>query len=198
MFLIPAFEIGLWNAWILMLYVISYNVLPYILSSSRIIDEDIVKKASHPDIELTNSQKKLSVIINFIFFIPIVYSIFLPLKLGTVWFYVGLLIYLLGVVIGTTAAFDFFTTPVDKPVIKGAYRISRNPMYFSMFLIFIGTGIACVSWLFLLLTMVFLILSNILVNFEESLCIQKYGSAYKEYMKITKRWIGIPKSGEKR
>ena len=198
MLLIPAFEIGLWNAWILMLYVISYNVLPCILSSRRIIDEDIFKKASHPDIELTNSQKKLSVIINFIFFIPIIYSIFLPLKLGTVWFYVGLLIYLLGVVIGTAAAFDFFTTPVDKPVTKGAYRISRNPMYLSMFLIFIGTGIACVSWLFLLLTMVFLILSHILVNSEESFCIQKYGSAYKEYMNITKRWIGIPKSGEKR
>lgn len=198
MLLIPAFEIGLWNAWILMLYVISYNMLPYVLSSRRIIDEDIIKKASHPDIGLTKSQKKLLVILNVTFFIPIIYSIFLPLKLGTVWFYVGSTIYSLGVVIGTIAAFNFFTTPVDRPVTKGVYRISRNPIYLSMFLIFIGTGIACVSWIFLLLAIVFLILSHILVNSEESFCLQKYGNSYREYMNTTQRWIGILKSGEKR
>ncbi len=181
-----------------MLYVIAYNVLPYVLSSRRIIDEDVIKKASHPSIELTKSQKKLLVIIDCIFFIPIIYSIFLPLKLGTVWFYVGLFIYLLGVVIGTMAVYNFFTTPLDKPVIKGVYRLSRNPIYLSMFLIFVGTGIACVSWVFLLLAMVFIILLHILVNSEESFCLQKYGDTYREYMNTTYRWMGIPKSGEKR
>ncbi len=197
MSLIPAFEIGLLNAWILMLYVILYNLLPYVASSRQLISKDVFEKGSGADMPLDESKKKLSIAINFVFFIPIIYSIFLPLKLGTVWLYVGLIIYLLGVVIGTIAAFNFFATPVDKPVLNGVYRISRNPMYFSMFLIFIGTGVASVSWIFLLLAIAFLILSNILVNTEESFCLQKYGKAYREYMGITKRWIGLPKSGEK-
>ena len=194
----PVFEIGLLNAWILMLYVISYNVLPYVLSSIQLIDKDVFKKGSGADMPLDESKKKLSIAITVVFFIPIIYSIFLPLKLGTVWFYIGLFIYLLGVVIGTIAAFNFFTTPLDKLVIKGVYRISRNPMYLSMFLIFVGTGIACSSWIFLLLAMVFVILSHILVNSEESFCLRKYGNAYKKYMNTTSRWIGMPKSGEKR
>ena len=198
MSLLPDFELGIWNAWIFMLYVISYNVLPYVLSLTRLIDKDAFKKGSGADMPRNKSNKKLSISINFVFFVPIIYTIFLPLKLDTVWFNVGLLIYLLGVIIGTIAIFNFFTTSVDKLVTKGAYRISRNPMYLSMFLIFIGTGIACVSWVFLLFTIVFIILSYILVVSEESFCLQKYENAYREYINRTPRWIGIPKSEKKR
>ena len=144
MSLIPDFKLGLWNAWIFMLYVISYNVLPYVLSS-RLIDKDVLKKATAADMQLNKTEKKVSNIISFLFFALIVYSIFLPLKLGTDWFYAGFLIYLLGAIIETLAMLDFFTTPVDKPVTKGVYSISRNPMYLGMFLIFIGIGIACAS-----------------------------------------------------
>jgi len=193
MSLIPDFELGLWNAWIFMLYVISYNVLPYVLSS-RLIDKDILKKATGADMPLNKTEKKISNIISFLFFALIVYSIFMPLKLGTVWFYVGFLIYLLGVIIETIAMLNFVTTPVDKPVIKGVYRISRNPMYLGMFLIFIGIGIACASWVFLLLTMVLIILIHISVVSEERWCLEKYGNAYREYMNSIPRWIGIPKS----
>ncbi|MCJ7760764.1 isoprenylcysteine carboxylmethyltransferase family protein, partial [Candidatus Bathyarchaeota archaeon] len=107
--------------------------------------------------------------------------------------FTGFLIYLLGAIIMTIAMLDFFTTAVDKPVTKGVYRFSRNPAYFSMFLIFGGTGIACVSWVFLLLTAVFIILLHIGVVSEERSCLQKYGNAYREFMNKVPRWIGIPK-----
>jgi len=193
MSLIPDFELGLWNAWIFMLYVISYNVLPYVLSP-RLIDKDILKKATGADMPLNKTEKKISNIISSLFFALIVYSIFMPLKLGTVWFYAGFLIYLLGAIIETIAMLDFFTTPVDKPVTKGVYRISRNPIYLGMFLIFIGTGIACASWVFLLLTMVLIMLIHISVVSEERWCLEKYGDEYREYMNRTPRWIGTPKS----
>jgi len=194
MSLVPAFEIGLWNAWILMLYVIFYNTVPYILSAARPLYREILKKTSGPDIPLNKTKKIFGEIMFLVFVIPIVYSFFLPLKLSTVWFYVGLFIYLLGVVIGTMAMYDFFTTAVDKLVTKGAYRISRNPMYLGMFLIYIGTGIACISWLFLLLTTVFVILSHIVVITEERFCLKMYGKEYREYLNRTPRWIGIPKT----
>jgi protein-S-isoprenylcysteine O-methyltransferase Ste14 len=195
MFLIPQFELGLWNAWIFMIYVIFSNLLPYLLSG-RLIDKEVIKKAAAAGMSFNETQKKVSNIYSFLFFALIAYSFFLPLKLGTVWFYTGFLIYLLGVIIETIAMINFFTTTVDKPVNKGVYRFSRNPMYFGIFLIFVGTGIACVSWVFLLLTAVSLILSHIVVVAEERFCIQKYGDPYREYLNRIPRWIGIPKSSK--
>jgi len=192
MFLIPEFELGVWNAWIFMIYVIFSNFLPYVLSW-KLIDKRVLKKLG-ADLPLSDNEKNLLNIYSFLFFAIIAYSIFLPLKLGTVWFYAGFLIYLLGVIIETIAMLDFFTTAVDKPVTKGVYRFSRNPMYFGIFLIFVGTGIACVSCVFLLLTAVFMILSHIVVVSEERFCLQKYGNAYREYLNRIPRWIGRPKS----
>jgi protein-S-isoprenylcysteine O-methyltransferase Ste14 len=196
MSLVPDFELGLWNAWIFMLYVIFSNVLPYVLSG-KLIDKDLLKKATAADMQLNKTEKKVSNIISFLFFALIAYSFFLPFKLGTIWLYVGFLTYLLGAIIETIAMLDFFTTAVDKPVTKGVYRISRNPMYLGMFLIFIGIGIACVSWLFLLLTTALIILIHISVISEERLCLEKYGDAYGEYMIRTPKWIGTPKSEQR-
>ena len=194
MSLVPAFELGLWNAWIFMLFVICYNVLPYILSKIKPIYNEILKKASGTNIPLDKTKKMLGNILSIVFVIPIIYSFFLPFKLYTIWFYIGLLIYLLGVIIGILAWYDFYTTAVDKLVTKGIYRISRNPMYLGIILIYIGTGIACVSWLFLLLTMIFAILSHVLVITEENYCLKKFGKDYRKYLNRTPRWIGLPKN----
>lgn len=193
MSLVPAFELGVWNAWIFMIFVIFYNVLPYLLTLIRPIYKEILKKATGPDIPLDKTEERLGKIMFLVFVIPIVYSFLLPIELSSVWFYIGLFVYLFGVVIGSLAMYDFYSTAVDKLVTKGIYRISRNPMYLGMFLVFIGTGIACVSWLFLLLTMVFVILSNILVGTEERFCLKMYGKNYREYLNRTPRWIGLPK-----
>ena len=126
-----------------------------------------------------------------------VYSIFLPLKLGTVWFYAGLSIYLLGMIFLTVAEVRYVRAPEDKLLTNGVYGISRDPMWFGFFLILFGIGIACFSWIYLLCAIVFLILQHILVVPEERWCLEKYGDAYREYMERTSRWIGIPKSRKK-
>jgi protein-S-isoprenylcysteine O-methyltransferase Ste14 len=194
MFLTPDFGLGLWNAWLFMIYVVFSNFLPYLLSG-RLIDKEVMKKLG-ADRPLSDNEKKLLNIYSLLFFAIVVYSVFVPLELGTVWFYVGFLIYLLGVIIETVALMNFFTTAVDKPVNKGIYRFSRNPMYFGMFLIFLGTSIACVSLIFLILTAIFTILSHVVVVYEERFCTQKYGNAYRDYLNRIPRWIGLPKSSK--
>ena len=111
-------------------------------------------------------------------FASFIYSIFLPSKLSIVWFYVGLFIYWVGMIFLTIAVINFATTPVDKPVTRGVFRISRNPMYVSWFLIYIGIGIACGSWIFLLIAIVFIILQHILVITEGRMCLKKFGDEY--------------------
>ncbi len=188
MSIIPAFELGLWNAWIFMLPAIAITIF-----GPKILGE----RGCEEDVGLTKNEKRISTLGNILSFALIAYSIFLPIKLGTVWFFAGGLIYLLGAIIMIMAIFNFRTTAIDKPVTKGVYRFSRNPMYLGTFLFFGGTGIACLSWVFLILTGVFIVLLHIGVVSEERSCLQKYGNAYQEYMNHIPRWIGIPKS-EKR
>ena len=95
------------------------------------------------------------------------------------------------------AGTNLANTPLDKPATEGLYRISRNPIYLGTYLIFIGIGITCASWLLLLLIAVVIILQHVVTGAEERWCLDKYGDAYQEYMNRTPKWIGIPKSGKK-
>jgi protein-S-isoprenylcysteine O-methyltransferase Ste14 len=71
-------------------------------------------------------------------------------------------------------------------------------MYVGDFLVSISIGIACLSWIFLLVAIVnFLLLRYYVVVVEEPSLAKKYGDTYREYMNRTPRWIGIPKSEKK-
>lgn len=190
----PAFEIGLWNGWIFMIFLI---LLSYIPRLTRTVNDPVFKKLGDSEMPLIEAEKRLSQTTTLLFFVSSIYSFFLPLELGTAWFYAGLVIFFIGVIFEIKAMLDFSNTPVDKAVTSGIYRISRNPLYLGMFFVFIATAIACASWIFLILTIVFMILTNISVNSEERFCLDRYGQAYREYMIKTPRWIGLPKTKKK-
>jgi protein-S-isoprenylcysteine O-methyltransferase Ste14 len=187
--LIPVFKIGILNAWI---FVACYFLIPF---SIMLINKKAYKKLGNPpDMKLNKKEKVLGNIGNIIIYIASLYSIFLPFKLETAWFYIGLFIFILGLSILIIAIINFLTTPLDLPVTKGIYRYSRHPLYFATFIIFLGIGIATASWVILLVAIIFLILTNIVTGSEERYCKERYGDICKEYLKRTPRWIGIPKS----
>lgn len=190
MSLVPTFELGLWNAWILMLYLALH---PFLMG---LIDKDMMKKMGGSDDQFGKEDKKLTNSMLLVFLLTIIYSVFLPLKLGTIWFYAGLPIYLLGMIMFTIAIRNIAATPLGKLFTKGLYRYSRNPMNLASFLMLIGTGIATASWLFLLLSAVLIILIVALVRTEEQYCLERYGDSYKQYFERTSKWIGIPESGD--
>ena len=194
MSLVPAFEIGIWNAWILTVFLFLTVMLPGSLIKNK---EAINRMQAYPpysrfDKILADSTH------NFIMPVAAVYSIFLPLKLGTVWLYVGLPICFLAGIMTIIMYINIANTPPDEPVTRGVYRISRNPIYFfGGFLMYIGIGLACASWVFLLFAVLWIVLWHIVLPAEERFLLEKYGDAYREYMNKTPRWIGMPKSGER-
>jgi len=127
----------------------------------------------------------------------IIYSIFLPLKIGTAWFYIGLVIFILALVMSLMTTIGFAITPVDKPVTGGIYRISRHPIYLSGFLLNLSIAIACASWVILLCAILWIVFFHIVVPTEEHFLVEQYGNTYRKYMNRTPRWVGIPKSGVK-
>ena len=183
---IPVFEIGIWNAWIFML--INFLPMPIIMRVHKGLIGEVTKQYSE-------AHRTLNYIEWVLWGFAFVYSIFLPLRLGTMWFYVGLPIALVGTVTYIMVIVSFVTTPIgEKPVTTGLYRYSRHPMYITQLVMLIGVGIASASWLFLLLTIVYTGLGFIYAGSEERVCLEKYGDAYREYMEKTPRWIGLPKS----
>jgi protein-S-isoprenylcysteine O-methyltransferase Ste14 len=191
MSLAPAFDIGLWNAWILMLYYPLHPAL-MLLIDKLVGTGDINQKMG--DSPWNRTEKFAFISANVFSFILLFYSIFLPLKLHSAWFYCGIVIYLFGLVMFLIAIVNLATTPLGEPFAKGLYRYSRHPMIFFSFFTFVGVGIATASWLFLLLSTMIIILFAIYVIAEERGCCDRYGDSYREYMNRTPRWLGIPKT----
>jgi protein-S-isoprenylcysteine O-methyltransferase Ste14 len=186
MSLIPVFKIGIWNAWIFML--INFLPMPIIMRIHKGLLEDSMKSYGE-------DHKTINRIAWVLWILAFVYSIFLPLRLGSMWFHVGLPIALVGTLAYIMVMVSFVTTPIgEKPITTGLYRYSRHPMYITQLVMLIGVGIASASWLFLLLTIVYTGLGFIYAGSEERICLEKYGDAYRKYMERTPRWIGLPKS----
>jgi len=183
----PAFELGFWNAWILvipMLIIFFYTIK---VTSAR-------ESGKAGDFQLT---RKENIIANASFYVmlPMLgYAVFLPLQLDTTWLYIGLLIYLFGMSFIIVAVRNFATSPKHTVITNGLYSFSRNPMEIGMLLMQIGLGITCSSWLYLLLVVVLMILLYANSSAEERFCLYRYGDSYRKYMNRTPRWIGIPKS----
>jgi protein-S-isoprenylcysteine O-methyltransferase Ste14 len=190
MALVPEFEIGIWNAWIL--------IIPLILFWIVGVKFLFFKRMPNFAPPSKTKEKILSNLLIIIMFGSFIYSIFMPLKIGTMWLYFGLIVYLMGLILIATTMMNFAKTPLDKPVTRGVYRYSRNPMFIGWFLLYFGIAITCISWLYVLITLLFIIVVNYSSPLEENITLEHYGKSYKEYLEKTPKWIGIPKSQKRK
>jgi len=76
--IIPAFKIGIWNAWI---FAVIFLIVPL---SGWVINKEAYKKLGTPtDMKLSKRDKVIGNIANIITAISFLYAIFLPFKLKT-------------------------------------------------------------------------------------------------------------------
>lgn len=183
----PAFEIGLFNAWILTIWLVLMPVFSHIF----IKDKNTTKKlqTSVP----VKYEKELNIISMAVVILAFIYSIFLPIEFDTIWFYIGSIVFLIGFILFVSTIVSLRNVSADNPFDKGSYRFSRHPLYVSMIFIFTSVIIICLSWVFIILLVLLLIHLIIAVPAEEKYCLEKYGEKYQRYMEKTPRWIGIPK-----
>ena len=80
--------------------------------------------------------------------------------------------------------------PARKLVMAGAYRYSRNPMYFGLSVMFIGIAVAAGSWSLLIAYLAwFSYLEFYAIPHEESYLKRAFGQEYENYCKKVRRWI---------
>ena len=186
--LIPAFELGFWNAWIFMIvFIIQMIVIMF-------VDKKTWQK-SHVPIEAKRNryEKQVGIFANLFWLIAMIYSIFLPLQLNSNLFYFGFIIFVIGLIILIRSTYDFMKTKPDRIIKTGIYKISRHPMYLSTFIIVLSVSIASFSWLFLVLSLFMMIFFYKEALIEERHCQKIFGEEYMKYIKHTHRWIGLPK-----
>jgi protein-S-isoprenylcysteine O-methyltransferase Ste14 len=94
------------------------------------------------------------------------------------------------------AAFQRARTPVDtrKPtatiVTTGPYRLTRNPGYLSLALIYAGTAILTSAlWAFVPLVPTLVLIDRAVIRREERYLERKFGEEYTRYKASTRRWI---------
>jgi len=136
-------------------------------------------------------EKNIGIIATIIWVLSLGYSVFLPFRLGTPWFYTGLLVFIIGLVLLAVSTYDFIVTPADEMITRGSYAFCRNPGYLSTFLICLGSGIAGASWLLILFSVMITLCLHKEILIEERYCLDKYGSSFQEYMNRVPRWIGM-------
>jgi protein-S-isoprenylcysteine O-methyltransferase Ste14 len=130
-----------------------------------------------------NDKQKVFTVLGKLFSLACLVLIFLtPLKINSGIFVVGLVIYVFGVIGLVVSMMNFKDTPLDQPVTRGVYRLSRHPQIVSLFFVFLGVCLVMGSWAALLA----LILSKLFQHFgilaEEEVCLRKYGESYSTYM----------------
>jgi protein-S-isoprenylcysteine O-methyltransferase Ste14 len=189
--LMPVFKIGVWNAWIFMVPFILVNLLFILL---------MIKKGAPGGPSRVPCKSKTTLLVaslSKIIYLPaIIYSVFLPLKLGAIWFYIGLPITLIGLLGSLAVMVNWAATPSGEPVIRGIYQYSRHPIYVTGIFMLLGVSIISASWIFLLFTIIFGVgvTRPYFIRIEEAQCLGHYGAVYREYMNRNPRWIGLPKS----
>jgi protein-S-isoprenylcysteine O-methyltransferase Ste14 len=188
MLIIPDFELGIWNAWIFMIW---QSIIPILLTF--IVKEKTVLKRLSASVPM-KFEKTSNILSMVVLIVAFIYSIFLPLQLNTLWFNIGLLIFLFGVIFDFAALYTFREAKPDRPFTSGPYRYSRHPVYFGFFLMYISISIMSLSWIFLIITIIFGIHLLLVAPAEERYCLETYGKEYQDYIERTPRYIGLPKS----
>ena len=187
---LPVFEIGFWNAWILGLFVLLHPLVMKFVDFAFGFG-DINRKMG--ETTEAKSEKRLISVPSLLLIALFICSVFLPLRLNSFWFYSGLVVYSLGIALFLSSIVTAAKTPTGQVFCEGMYRYSRHPLYLSFMFIFLGISLASVSWLFLLLSLLWMTFPLSQVNAEELGCLETFGVGYQEYLQKTPKWLGIPK-----
>jgi protein-S-isoprenylcysteine O-methyltransferase Ste14 len=172
---------GLLNAW-------TGSALVFLTMMGIMANKAVSKRMT--DMSWYTPRDKRAALASMVFmYSMMVFSVWVPLKVGTPWFYAGLAVYIIAFAGNLIAMHNYATTPKDEAIVKGMYRISRNPLYLFFGLMFLGLIVASLSVPLLLIWIVYSVFTHLIILGEERYCLETYPESYKEYMRSVPRYI---------
>jgi protein-S-isoprenylcysteine O-methyltransferase Ste14 len=181
--LIPTLGIGWINGWILL-------AVEFVIQGSLLLifPKDVVSRLF--DRSGWSTKQRFFIILGKVFSLACLILIILtPLKINSSPIIVGLILYAFGLAGLVISMLNFKDTPMDQPVTKGIYKISRHPQIVSLFIIFLGICLSIGSWLALFTLMMSKLFQHFSILAEEEVCLSKYSDSYRAYMKRVPRYF---------
>ena len=172
--------------------------ISYIIAYSTQVWANRKRGEPFDDPEFLFADKKIVVIAMIWLFGGLAISIFVPVNFGVL-FFIGFPIFVVGLVIGELALFSF---AYHKGLTTSRiHHYSRNPIYVGTTIMYLG--LTLMGWTESVWSIIFLIYFIITIPYfhwtvllEEKFLIKKYGDTYKEYLKNTPRYLGIPRKSD--
>jgi protein-S-isoprenylcysteine O-methyltransferase Ste14 len=181
--LIPALELGWLNGWILL--ALEFLIQGFLL---LIFPKDVVSRLF--DRSGWNVKQRVFTIIGKVFSLACLILIILtPLKLNSSVFIVGLILYVIGLAGLVAAMLNFKDTPLNQPVTKGVYKVSRHPQIVALSILFLGICVAIDSWAALFMLVMSRLLQHFGILAEEEACLKQYGESYRVFLKRVPRYF---------
>ena len=183
----PTIEVGWFNGWILLLVLyLAYGVLLLAFPKhvvKRLYDYNRSSWSRRHRIFYV-TEKLLLVV----YMILVVLS---PLKTDSIIFIPGIVFFSLGLIGFITALFNFKNTPLNQPVSRGLYRVSRHPQILMLFIAGSGIGLAIGSLFIVFLQIIASLFGRSRLLAEEQACLEQYGDLYRDYMRRVPRYLFI-------
>jgi protein-S-isoprenylcysteine O-methyltransferase Ste14 len=181
--LFPELKIGLLNGWLpLVLFYAIFGLM--LLSFPKSVVTRLYDRSGW-----TEPQKTLSAFGKLFMFSWIFIMIFTSIKFSRGGFVLGCLLYALGLIGIVVALLNYRDTPLDQPVTKGLYKVSRNPQQITILILFFGVSFAVGSWLAVILLSIGAVMAHMRVLAEEKSCLEQYGDSYQNYMEQVPRYF---------
>ena len=178
------FKLSIWNAWLLSL---PFCVLGVFFIGMR---KDIAKRMS--DMTGYRTQEKFFTVVASIAPYPfMIATVWTPLTPMLPFLCLGISLYLVGIVLFAASFRVILQTPHDEPFRAGPYRFTRNPLYVSATMVFIGICIATANLVLAGYLAIAVLSQHLMILAEERICREKYGMAFENYLKRVPRYLFV-------
>lgn len=181
--LVPQFQLGLFNAWILT----APLMILAVVGRLSVNKSTAMRLSDMTGYSVTEKLISVSTVLLSQIFVFI--CILIPLQYTRLWLVLGLALYVAGLGFMVAAFLTYARAPSDKLARQGVYKISRNPIYVGCGLFFVGISTATQSLFLLGILLVLLVLQHFQILAEERVCRGRYGEGYAEYFRSVPRYM---------
>jgi protein-S-isoprenylcysteine O-methyltransferase Ste14 len=182
----PTLALALWNAWLLCLPMI---VVGGVLTARR---KDVARRLSSMT-GYSRTEKLVTAIASFLPYPFMGLAVWTPMTTHGARFVLGVLLSGLGNAAFAATLYVFAKAPPNQLLQSGPYRLSRNPLYVSATIVFIGVCVATGNLLLSGMLAAMLALQHFMIMAEERACTAHFGSPYQRYLRTTPRYLGWPR-----
>lgn len=183
--LFPVLELGWINGWILLVVLYgAFGILLLVFPKAA-----VTRLYAYDRLRWSKKQRAYHVIGKVLILVNLVLIILTPLRVGSTVFILGVILFAIGLTGFIIALFNFKDTPLNQPITRGLYSMSRHPQVLMLSVAGIGMCLAIGSWIALIILATSALFGRSRTLAEERALLEQYGDSYRDYVERVPRYL---------